>query len=184
MLEGYERRPNRQAAPWRDLPDKIQGSLRGDMTESAAPFTVPKNLEPALARLQAYWQGLRRGEGKIPFADDLDLPALSDLAGQLLLLDVFAKPERYRLSIVGKQIGERYGKEIAGQFADEIAPHNPLDYLRSQSSATIERGAPTYYRHGAAAGLGVSASPGYARLLLPMWGEGHIAALLGAIVWI
>ena len=148
------------------------------MKQSATPFPVSETIEPDLARVRAYWQGLRRGEGKIPFWDDLALSALPDLSGRLLAIDVFAKPERFRLGIVGAEISGRYGKEIAGRFADEIPAHHPLEYLRAQCSATVEAGAPTCHRQAAAA------APAYARLLLPLWGEGHIAGLLGATVWL
>jgi len=153
------------------------------MNNPSSPFSEPSTVAPELARVVAHWQGLRRGQNSIPFWDDLDLGALSFAAERLLVLDVFEKPERYRFAVVGREISDRYGAEIPGRFADEIAPRDPLEYLRAQCSATIECGQPTYYRHIAAAKAGQHALPGYTRLLLPMWGEGHIAVLLGALAW-
>ncbi len=45
-----------------------------------------------------------------------------------------------------------------------------LKFLRAQASATVEARAPTFYR-----------GAGYARMLLPMWGDGRIGMLLGAL---
>jgi hypothetical protein len=49
----------------------------------------------------------------------------------------------------------------------------PFGYLRAQCSATVEARAPTCHEDAA----------GYSRILLPMWGDGHIGMLLGAVDW-
>ena len=59
---------------------------------------------------------------------------------------------------------------------------NPFEYLISQCSATVEGCLPTYYRHVAVAKPKNLALKSYARILLPLWGEGHIRMLLGAVV--
>jgi hypothetical protein len=145
-----------------------------DDERNPAPFSVPPNLEPSLARVRNYWLGLRRGQADIPFTDDVSLSALSLAGVDLLLVDVFERPSRFRIAIAEPGIAARYGQAVEGIFADEIVPQAPLDYFRSQCSACAEGRAPTYYR---------SARPSpYARLLLPLWGDGHINALLGAVV--
>ena len=45
----------------------------------------------------------------------------------------------------------------------------PLAYFTAQASATVEAAEPTYYHDV------------FARLLLPMWGGGHVAMLLGTV---
>lgn len=154
------------------------------MKNSLGPYSIPKSIEADLARLRAYWESLKRGQNDIPFADDVKVSALPDLSDRLMLVDVFEKPERYRFSIVGQQIVDRYGSNIAGQFADEIDPHNPLDYFRSQCSATLESRLPTYFRPASTDPSGSRVAGAYARILLPMWGDGHIVTLLGAMVWL
>jgi hypothetical protein len=69
-----------------------------------------------------------------------------------------------------------YGAAIDSRFLDEIDLHAPFDGLIGQCTATVENSAPTYHRQ-TAAGKG-----GYARLLLPLWGNGRIEMLLGAVV--
>ena len=91
-----------------------------------------------------------------------------------MLVDVFENPQRFRFNSVGQKIRDRYGSDIVHRFADEMDVKAPFEYFTSQSSATIEGGVPTYYRN-------VSRNTGYSRLLLPMWGNGRIEMMLGAI---
>jgi len=145
-----------------------------DGEQNPAPFWVPPNLEPGLVRVRNYWLGLRRGQADIPFTDDVRLGALSLAGVDLLLVDVFGRPSRFRIAVAEPGTAARYKHAVEGIFADEIVPQAPLDYFLSQCSACAEGRAPTYYR---------SAGPSsYARLLLPLWGDGHINALLGAVV--
>ena len=118
----------------------------------------------------------------MPFWDDVTTTSLPDLAGSLLLLDVFERPERYRFSYVGRDIMDWYGVQISNDFADEVEVRNPFEYLISQCSATVEGCVPSYYRHVATGMPKNRTSKSYARVLLPLWGEGHIRMLLGAIV--
>jgi len=134
------------------------------------PFALPAHLTPDLAQLRTYWDGLKRGENKVPFADDVALSKLPGLQGRLLLVDVFDKPVRFRFNIVGADVSAWYGGDLAGKFADEIEAKGPLAYFPAQASATVEARAPTFHQDGAA------------RLLLPLWGNGYVSALLGVVV--
>ncbi|MDR3421239.1 MAG: hypothetical protein P4L80_08380 [Xanthobacteraceae bacterium] len=119
----------------------------------------------------------------MPFWDDVNLSSLPDLSGRLMLLKVFDKPARCRLEMLGEELKERRGRDVVGKFLDEIDTHPPLQYLNSQSSATVESRAPTYYRHGSTKRKGSGSTDTYSRLLLPMWGDGRIGMLLGGVVW-
>lgn len=141
------------------------------MSEADKPFALPATLETDLQRVRDYWDGLKRGQATVPFWDDLDLAALGPLSDRALLLDVFEKPLRFRFSTVGKAAAQRVGSSIADKFADEVEPKGVLAFASAQCSATVESAAPTYYR-----------GEGFARLLLPLWGDGRIGMLLGAIV--
>jgi hypothetical protein len=153
------------------------------MATSTAPFSLPRKLEPDLAQIRAYWEGLKRGEADMPFWDDVNLSMMPDLAGRLMLIEVFEKPVRFRLGMLGEEVIERYGKNVVGKFLDEIDMHPPLQYLSSQSSAALESRGPTYYRHTSTKRGSSSTTAGYSRLLLPMWGGGRIGMLLGGVVW-
>ena len=139
---------------------------------AANPFPLRDTLKPGLARAKAYWEGLKRADNDMPFWDDVKLSALASEADNALLIDAFEKPERFRFNTLGEGFTRRYGEAIKGKFLEEIALRDPFHYLRAQCSATVEARAPTYYESGAVS-----------RLLLPMWGEGHVGMLLGAVDW-
>ena len=146
------------------------------------PYSFPEKVEPNLAVVRAYWESLKRAGNEMPFWDDVKPSSLPDLAGSLLLFDVFERPERYRFSFIGRDLLDWYGKQISNEFVDEVELRDPFDYLISQCSATVEGCLPTYYRNVAASNPKNLASKSFARILLPLWGEGHIRMLLGAIV--
>ena len=143
------------------------------MADSDVPFALPGTVEPSLARVLAYWDGLKRREAAMPFWDDVKLSSLPDLTDDLMLMDVFSRPERFRFNTIGARIAQRHGDSVAGKFADDVDLHRPFRFLRAQCSATVEAREPTYYRDGGNS----------SRLLLPMWGDGRIGMLLGAVTW-
>lgn len=136
------------------------------MHQAPSPFAVPRKLAPDLARVLAYWDGLKRGQADMPFWDDVKLTDLPDLKDRIVLIDVFEAPQRFRFGLVGDQVAGG----VAGKFLDEVALKAPLDYLQAQCSATVEAARPTCF----------SAGDGTDRLVLPLWGEGQIRMLLVA----
>jgi len=140
------------------------------------PYPLPADMAPNLQRVFAYWNSLKRGENNMPFWDDVKLSSLPDLGDRLLLMDVFANPERFRFNVVGKDFIGTDNDALAGKFADEVVLRGRLKYLRSQCSATVEACEPTLYR-----GQVSAKDSAFSRLLMPMWGDGHIGMLLGVI---
>jgi hypothetical protein len=117
----------------------------------------------------------------MPFSDDVNLSRLPELSGNLMLVEVFPKPQRFRLNYLGKQIIQQLGSNIMGKFADELELHSPLDFFLAQSSATVEARAPTWYASSAVDPIEYQGE-GYSRIMLPTWGDGRIELLLGAII--
>ncbi len=146
------------------------------MSKPANPFALPDSLQGELARVHAKWEDLRRAGNTIPFWDDLNPATMSAESGRLLLLDVFEKPERFRFTFADPNLMPSQEVALSGKFIDDVALGDNFAFLRAQASATVEARAPTYYRCGSR-GL----SPGFARLLLPMWGDGRINMLLGSV---
>ena len=141
------------------------------MSIPAQPFPLPKKLPSPLASVHHYWTDLIRAENEMPFADDVNLSQVPTPAGNLLLVDVFAKPQRFRFNHLGDELTHRLGTNVTGKFTDEVELHGPFEFFIAQASATVEARAPTCY----------SSRRGYARILLPTWGDGRIELLLGAI---
>ena len=139
---------------------------------SSSSYAVPEALAPELLRLQAYWKDLERGEADMPFSDDVDPTRLQDLSGALMLLTVFENPTRFRIESAGATISDQYGASLAGAFSDELKEQAPLEEFTAQALATVGTRKPTYFR---------SSAGGYSRLLLPAWGDGHVAMLIGAV---
>lgn len=137
------------------------------------PFAAPTRLAPELARVEAYWRERLRGSAEIPFWDDIRLEDLPDLKPHLMLIETFSRPERFRFAIVGSGLGET---PLDGCFLDETELGSPFEFLRSQCSATIEAAAATFYLAPEQPG-----SAHYSRLLLPLWGDGRISMILGAV---
>jgi hypothetical protein len=146
------------------------------MLRATNPFPLPDRLEHDLERVHAVWDGLRRAGNAMPFWDDLKPTALAAQAGSIILLDVFEKPQRFRFSLSDASLVPAQEAALSGRFIDEIDLDDGFAFLHAQASATVETRAPTYYRCGSR-GL----SPGFVRLLLPMWGDGRIGMLLGAV---
>ena len=147
------------------------------------PYAMPEMLEQELGEVLDYWDGIKRHNNDIPFWDDVQLTALREYSDILMMIDVFEKPERFRFGVIGRSIIERYGRELESHFVDEVARKAPFDYLPYQASATVQAGKPTFYHHVAMNSHAPDPAKSYLRLLLPLWGEGHIAMLMGAVVF-
>lgn len=142
------------------------------MADCVAPFAL-SDLEPELEALRRRWTALIRRHNDMPFWEDFSPAAEARLAGRLLILDVFDEPNRFRYDrLLGDDLAKRYGENVRDKFVDETPRRAPFDFLESQAEATVEGAGPTYYRGG-----------DYSRILLPMWGDGRISMLLGAVVW-
>lgn len=139
---------------------------------SSSSYAVPEALAPELLRLLAYWKDLERGEADMPFSDDVDPTRLPDLSGALLILTVFENPTRFRFESAGKAISDQYGASLAGAFSDELKEQAPIEGFTAQALATVATRKPTFFR---------SPTGGSSRLLLPAWGDGHVAMLIGGV---
>jgi hypothetical protein len=65
--------------------------------------------------------------GEMPFWDEVKRPALPDLLGRLMRIDVFANPQRFRFSFVGAELSHQSKESVVGKFADKIQPRTPFD---------------------------------------------------------
>jgi hyperosmotically inducible protein len=175
-----ERRAVEDAA-W-SAPGVASVENRLTMTGDAHRYSLPGQLEPDLNRIQAYWNALKRGANDVPFWDDVKLSLRSRLGRESMLIGVFENPLRFRFDLIGADVANWYGGTIGNSFLDEIDLHAPFDELTLQCKAAVEGCAPTYYCQTAFGKADAEHPGGYARLLLPLWGNGRIEMLLGAVV--
>jgi hypothetical protein len=124
------------------------------MSVPAQPFPLPEKLPSPLASVHHYWNDLIRAENEMPFADDVNLSQLPALAGNLLLIDVFANPQRFRFNHLGDELIHRLGANVTSKFADEVELHGPFEFFTAQASARSKRGP----RPGTPAGAATHAS--------------------------
>ena len=146
------------------------------MTRHVSPFPIEGPLSPSLDRALDYWRNLLRGGATVPFADDVDMGRVQELCGEVFVLGVFQKPERFRLELARTPHAPAVERELQDRFIDDVDLPTPLEFLRSQAAATTESMAPTFYEHRPRA-----AERGYGRLLLPFWGGGQVSLVLGAV---
>ena len=98
-----------------------------------------------------------------------------------MLIDVFESPPPFRIDLAGADVANWYGGTIGNRFLDEMDLHASFDELTLQCRATVKRCAPIY--HETVAGKrGAEHPSGYARLLLPLWGNGRMEMVLGGVV--
>jgi hypothetical protein len=142
------------------------------MTGSKHPFAVPATLPQSFDDVRNYWQDLRRAGNEMPFWDDVNLSALPDLSDRMILIDVFEAPQRFRINTLGKTIQAQYEANVTTRFIDEIEAKAPFHFLAAQASVTIEARRPTFLV------LTPAVDVQYARILLPMWGNGRIEMIL------
>ncbi|MEQ9640557.1 MAG: PAS domain-containing protein [Alphaproteobacteria bacterium] len=140
------------------------------ITKTSQTNPLPDRLEPKLEALHQYWDGLRRGSEVMPYWDDLDMTQLADLRANLLLLDVVDGGPRFRFSEAGTAITDLVESALRDYFIDEVRLPEPLAGLLEQCQATVTDSAATYTRRDS-----------HARLLLPLWGNGQIQMIIGAV---
>ena len=150
------------------------------MPRSTQPFLLPRRFPIRLARVHQYWNSIKRGENAVPFSDDVNLPALPELSDNLMLVEVFEQPVRFRFSKIGQAIVANVEPNLTGKFADEVVVRRPFEFFIAQASVTVEARSPTFYRH--APTKGKEGDSGYSRLLVPTWGNGRIDMLICAVV--
>ena len=86
------------------------------MTEEAHSYSLPDELEPDLGRVQAYWNGLKRGANDVPFWDDVKFSLRSRLGRESMLIGVFENPLRFRFDLIGADVTNGTAERSATAF--------------------------------------------------------------------
>lgn len=174
----FIRRPSplKGVTPWcpdRDETMPLPAADTGHAKSADHPFAMAEFLSTELAALHGYWNLLKRGNADVPFTDDFSFAALGDTTADIALVHVFQNPQRFRFDMAGGHVAQVYGDELENRFADEVRPRAPLDYFIAQCATTVESAAPSLYSHPR-----IDGAAEYHRLMLPLWGDGHVNAIL------
>ena len=162
-----------------EKPSELSPSVGNRASENVPyhSFSLPGELDDTLTQILAYWNGLKRGNAEVPFADDVKLGDIWKLSNKVVLVRILPTPRQFRLDIAGRQLIRMYGGDLAGKLVGELPVRPPLDCFLAQCSATVDAHAPTFYRHEPA----IEGHGAYDRILVPLWADGRVAALLGAV---
>ena len=86
--------------------------------EVALKSSVVPVRDPGLARLWAYWDE-KRGTREFPARADIDPLDLGYVLGNVILVDVFHGPMRFRIRLYGSNIVHRVNFDMTGRYLDE-----------------------------------------------------------------
>src|ERR1051326_8685450 len=76
---------------------------------------------PLLRRLYDYWRSIKP-VGGLPCRQDLVPEDIAPLWSRAWMLDVFRAPLRYRYRLCGTEMVRSLGREVTGQWVDEVHP--------------------------------------------------------------
>jgi len=112
-------------------------------------YAIPEDRtgwHPLVQRLYDYWRSLAPPD-RLPGRQDLVPEDIAPLWSRAWMLDVFRNPLRYRYRLCGTEMVRSVGREITGQWLDEVHPSliaNPQSRERFRFMA--ETGVPTWRR--------------------------------------
>ena len=97
--------------------------------------------EPKLRRFYDYWHG-KRGERRMPARRDIDPLDFPYMLGNLMLIDVLADPQRFRVRLHGANIVARMHYDMTGKLLDEVPRPEWRAYILERCRGLAERGEP------------------------------------------
>jgi hypothetical protein len=113
------------------------------MAVPTQPFPLSRKLPPTLASIQQYWETLIRSENLMPFSDDVSLSRLPELSANLMLIDVFAGPQRFRFNYLGeiivRMLDSNWAVPVSFQSHSRAPPGETLASLNFPTPSTSIR---------------------------------------------
>src|SRR5215469_10644954 len=141
----------------------------------------PEIRNPRLLRLYDYWTQ-RRGSQRYPARADLDPRDMKYLLGELIVLDVFYDPLRFKYRLHGTKLVTRAGFDMTGKWVHDWPAPEYRARLISAYTRTVEAGEP---QRGERAIFDDGRWREYEFLILPLAADGHlIDKLLVAMVYL
>jgi len=97
--------------------------------------------DPRLSRFYGYWLE-KRGERRMPARRDIDPLDFPYVLGNLMLIDVLADPQRFRVRLHGANIVARMNYDMTGKLLDEVPRPEWRAYILDRCRGLAERGEP------------------------------------------
>ena len=117
-------------------------------------YVIPEDRSgwhPLACRLHDYWRSLAPSD-RLPGRQHVAPEAIAPLWSRAWMLDVFRDPLRYRYRLCGTEMVRSLGREVTGQWLDEVHPAliaNPqsrerFHFMVETGRATWRRGPPLW----------------------------------------
>ena len=123
-----------------------------------------------MSDIHAYWLA-KRGARRMPSRPDIDPTEIPKLLGNVMLVDVYHDPLRFRYRLVGQTIVDATGENRTGKCFDSVDFFAANPTVRAQYEAVVRTGEPVhslepFYR------LDTRMEYAVERLLLPLSSDG------------
>jgi hypothetical protein len=96
---------------------------------------------PRLQRFYAYWQSKCAGR-RMPARQDIDPLDFPYMLGNLMLIDVLAEPQRFRVRLHGTNIVARMHHDMTGKLLDEVPAPQWRGYVLDRCRGLAASGEP------------------------------------------
>ena len=136
--------------------------------------------DPDLAHFYDYWVSLCRGRS-MPSRKDIDpLQIPPGYLPNLMLIDVFHEPRRYRYRLVGTTVVQASGDDRTGRFFDEVDFFKIHPLVMGQYAHVVDTGLPLYSLEPFT-NLRNGSNFDVDRLLLPLSADGQRVDMLAVL---
>ena len=132
-----------QASTTDAMADAAAGLTSRDVAPQAslAPDVATNIRDQRLRRFYDYWIE-RRGEQRMPSRRDIDPLDFPYLLGKLMLVDVLANPQRFRVRLHGTEVVARMHYDMTGKFLDEVPRPEWRTYILDRCRGLAASGEP------------------------------------------
>jgi hypothetical protein len=137
----------------------------------------PAEAHAKIVAIHHYWQKAAPGAGLLPgrqHIDPLDIPKLLD---HVWMVDVVGEPKRFRIRLIGGQVGRPGSSVKRGDFVDEFLDATGKEMVLGHLLACATSGKPVWYR-----GKGFLPRSREAfeleRIFLPLAEDGRVVGIL------
>lgn len=109
--------------------------------EMASSFDVSIVHSKRIRKLNDYW--LSKAKGSVPSRSDIDPVDVRELLPNLMMIDMFGDPPRFRYRLVGTQVVQYTGFDFTGRCLDEMV-FQGRDFIEQCYRRILEKKRPIF----------------------------------------